>query len=127
VKILLDTHAFLWAITDDPRLSQVHRSQYLEPRNELFLSVASLWEMLIKSGIGKLTLPAPAVPYLVKQMEKNRVSLLGVQLSHLSELETLPPLHRDPFDRMIVAQARAERMPVMSDDPALRNYDVSLL
>jgi PIN domain nuclease of toxin-antitoxin system len=127
VKILVDTHVFLWAITDDPRLSDNHRSRYLDPKNDLYLSVASLWEMLIKVGIGKLSVPVPAATYLLKQMEKNRLSALGIQHSHLAELETLPPLHKDPFDRMIVAQARAERMPLMTADPGLREYDVTLL
>jgi PIN domain nuclease of toxin-antitoxin system len=108
-------------------VSDGHRSRYLDPKNDLYLSVASLWEMLIKSGIGKLSLPVPAAPYLLKQMEKNRLAALGIQYSHLAELETIPPLHRDPFDQMIVAQARAEKMPLMTADPALREYDVSLL
>lgn len=127
MKILVDTHVFLWAITDDPRLSDDHRAYYLDPKNDLFLSVASLWEMLIKAGIGKLSVPVPATSYLLKQVEKNRLSALGIQCSHLAELETLPPLHRDPFDRMIVSQARAEKMPLMTEDPALQEYDVPLL
>ncbi len=118
---------FLWAITDDPRLSNVHRLKYTDPENELYLSVASLWETLIKVGLGRLTLPVPAADYLAKQMEKNRVAVLPIRMTHLAELEKLPPLHRDPFDRMLVAQARAEGMPILSADAALQRYDVAIL
>ena len=127
MKILIDTHIFLWAITDDPRLSSTHRAFYLDPANDLYLSVASIWEMLIKTGLGKLSLPAPAADYIVKQMEKNRLLLLTIRVSHLAVLERLPPVHRDPFDRMMVAQARAESIPLLSADSNLRKYDVEIL
>jgi PIN domain nuclease of toxin-antitoxin system len=127
VKILVDTHIFLWAITDDPRLSSAHRVLYLDPANDLYLSVASIWEMLIKTGLGKLPLPAPAADYIVKQMEKNRLHSLTIRISHLTALEALPPLHRDPFDRMLIAQALAERIPILSADSELRKYNVEIL
>ena len=127
MKILLDTHIFLWAITDDPRLSASYHAAFTDGRNELFLSVASIWEATIKASIGKLILPMPAASYLSKQMEKNRVNLLGIQLSHLAELQRLPPLHRDPFDRMLAAQARAEGLPMMSVDPKLQTYGVRIV
>ena len=127
LKLLIDTHIYLWAITDDRRLSASHRTLYVSEEHDLFLSVASVWEMLIKSGLGKLPLPQPASPWLVRQMEKNRVNLLGIRVAHLNELEALPPIHRDPFDRMMVAQARAEKMPLLSADQEIRKYDVALL
>ena len=127
MKILVDTHIFLWAISDDSRLSNVHRAFYLDPANDLYLSVASIWEMLIKAGLGKLPLPAPAAGYIVKQMEKNRLLTLAIRLSHLAALEALPPLHRDPFDRMLVAQARAESMPILSADSNLPKYGIEVL
>ena len=127
MKILVDTHIFLWAITDDPRLSSAHRVLYLDPANDLYLSVASIWEMLIKTGLGKLPLPAPAADYIVKQMEKNRLHSLTIRISHLTALEALPPLHRDPFDRMLIAQALAERIPILSADSELRKYNVEIL
>jgi PIN domain nuclease of toxin-antitoxin system len=126
-NILVDTQIFLWAITGDPRLSKLHCEAYLEAGHELYLSVASIWEMVIKKGIGKLPLPTPAVEYITNQMLKNQLKPLPIRISHLKELETLPALHRDPFDRMLVAQARAEGMPILSADPLLRSYNVSIL
>ena len=127
MKILVDTHIFLWAITDDHRLSAENSTVYLDNSNKLYLSVASVWEMLIKCGLGKLPLPKPASRYILKQMEKNRVEMLTIRAAHLTQLESLPPIHRDPFDRMMVAQASAEGMPIMSADPALRRYGVRVL
>ncbi len=99
---------------------------FLEEGNELHLSVASIWEMLIKTGLGKLPLPSPAAEYLEKQMEKNRIALLPIRMAHLSELQGLPPLHRDPFDRMLIAQARAEKMRLLSADARMREYGVDV-
>lgn len=127
MKLLLDTHVFLWAITGDARLSKKHRLIWLDPSEELFLSFASVWEMLIKASLGKLPLPAPHTRYIFRQIEANRLTHLGIRPAHFAELESLPPLHRDPFDRMLVAQARAEGMPILSNDPALRRYSVKVL
>jgi PIN domain nuclease of toxin-antitoxin system len=127
VKILLDTHVFLWAITDDPRLSITHRAVWQDGRHDLHLSVASMWEMLIKAGIGKLPLPRPAAQYVQKQAEKNRLHILAIHAGHVVELEDLPPLHKDPFDRMLVAQARREKMPLMTADPAVKAYKVEVI
>jgi len=127
VRILLDTHIFLWAITKDPRLTTTHRHYYLDPANHLHLSVVSVWEMLIKAGLGRLPLPVPATDFITKQMGINRITTLALHLAHFAELEKLPPLHRDPFDRMLVAQARVETMPILSADARVRSYDVALL
>jgi PIN domain nuclease of toxin-antitoxin system len=127
VKLLVDTHVFLWAITEDPKLSKKHRALWLDGENELWLSVGSVWEMLIKAGIGNLRLPAPAAAYIAKQMEKNRISSMGIRQAHFAELESLPPLRRDPFDRLLVAQARAEKMPILSVDARLKHYGVKIL
>ena len=127
MRVLLDTHVFLWAITGDRRLSRVHREIYSSAANDLHLSVASVWEMLIKSALGKLPLPTPAAAYIASQMEANRITSLPIRLPHLFELETLPPVHRDPFDRMVVAQARSEGIPIVSSDTAFRKYDVKVL
>ena len=123
-RVLLDTHVFLWAITADPRLSERHRRIWLEGASDLWLSVASIWETLIKSGLGKLSIPSPATAYILKQMEKNRVNLLPIRPSHLAALESLPPVHRDPFDRMLIAQANAEAMEILSDDAIIRKYGI---
>ena len=123
----MDTHIFLWAITSDPRLSPAQRDLFLDDASDLFLSVASVWEMLIKTGLGRLPIPTPCTDYIVRQMEKNRIAILPIRVAHLAGLETLPPLHRDPFDRMLVAQARAEKMPLLSADAAIRQYPVEIL
>ncbi len=127
MKILLDTHVFLWAITDAPKLSVQQRDSFLDEANDLHLSVASLWEMLIKAGLGKLPLPEPPAEYVLKQMEKNRIVLLPIRIAHLAELQKLPSLHRDPFDRMLVAQARAEKMRMLSVDERMREYGVEVI
>lgn len=80
--------------------------------------------MLIKAGLGKLPLPQPETEYVLKQMERNRIALLPIRMLHFAELQNLPPLHRDPFDRMLVAQARAEKMKVLTSDARMRDYGV---
>ncbi len=127
MKILLDTHVFLWAITDSPKLSVQQRDLFLDEANEVHMSVASLWEILIKAGLGKLPLPEPAIEYLVRQMDQNRILLLPIWIAHLAELQKLPPLHRDPFDRMLVAQAKAEKMRMLSVNVRMREYGVEVI
>jgi PIN domain nuclease of toxin-antitoxin system len=127
MKILVDTHIFVWAIMGDPRLSSAHRALYLDETKQLFLSLASIWEMLIKIRLGKLSVPTPALAFIVKQTDASRINLLPILVSHLAELERLPLISKDPFDRMLVAQARAERMPVLSADPQMQKYDVQVL
>jgi PIN domain nuclease of toxin-antitoxin system len=121
-RYLLDTQILLWALTDDPRLSGEHKRIYLDRKSELFLSVASIWEIIIKVGIGKLQMPTPAVAYLRKQLELNGIMTLPIRLRHLAELETLPPVHRDPFDRMLLAQSAAEDMPLVTADEQIHKY-----
>ena len=127
MKLLLDTHVFLWAITKDSRLTTEKAAAFIDEGNELFLSIASVWEMLIKVGIGKLPLPKPSAAYITKQLDKNRINTLPIRAAHLAQLEKLPPLHKDPFDRMIVAQAQAEGYPVLSSDRGIYQYDVEII
>jgi PIN domain nuclease of toxin-antitoxin system len=127
VKLLLDTHTFLWAITDDPQLSQRARDSFASGRNELFLSVASVWEILTKVQIGKLPLPRPAGPYLRDQLVANEVHVLPLRLEHVLRLEQLPLHHRDPFDRILVAQILEDDLPIISADPLLKKYSASLV
>jgi len=87
----------------------------------------SVWEIVIKAGLGKLPIPTPAAEYVARQMDKNRVALLGIQARHLARLEGLTPVHRDPFGRMLVAQALAEGMPMMTVDAAVGRYGVEVL
>ncbi len=122
-----DTHVFLWAIAEDLRLTATHRRIYLNGATELWLSVASMWEVLIESGLGKLDVPLPAAPWLTKQIETNRVSLLPIRPSLLAALETLPPMHRDPFERMLIAQANAEGLTILTGDTAMRQYGSAVI
>ena len=127
MKLLLDTHVFLWIITADKRLTPRYRALFEDTENELFLSLASCWEIVIKASLNRLNLPLPATDYVMKQLELNRITLLGIRPAHLKELEGLPSLHGDPFDRMIVSQARVESMSLMSKDRAMRGYKVRIL
>ena len=111
----------------DPRLSGSKAAIFLDESNQLYLSIASIWEMVIKINLGKLAMPLPATGYIMKQMEKNHISPLAIQVAHLAELEGLPPLHRDPFDRILIAQARAENMRILSADLQIQQYDVVVL
>jgi PIN domain nuclease of toxin-antitoxin system len=126
MKALLDTHAFLWAILDDPRLSRRAEKTFTGP-NELWLSVASLWEILIKVKAGKLPLPEPSGPYMVRKLGENRIEVLPVKLDHVLRLEDLPVHHRDPFDRILIAQSIEEKLPLVTADPVFEQYPVELI
>jgi len=124
MRLLLDTHTFLWYILGGLRLSTRARSLLQSPVNELFLSIASAWEVGIKVSTGKLTLSEPLEAYFREQVLINSISLLPVTLEHAAFVSTLPFHHRDPFDRMLVAQSLAEGVPIISADPALDAYGV---
>jgi PIN domain nuclease of toxin-antitoxin system len=127
MRVLIDTQAFLWTLTDDPRLSTKAKDIFALSKNDLLLSVASIWEILTKVQIGKLPLPTPAAAYLRSQLKLNRIEVLPLQFDHVLQLEQLPLHHRDPFDRILVAQAIAEDIPILSADILLKQYQVSLL
>ena len=124
MKLLLDTHAFLWFIEDNPRLS-VQAKALLESDVELLISTASLWEIAIKTSIGKLTLAQPFEVFIPKQLEMNLITILPVELAHLAIVSALPFYHRDPFDRLLIAQARAEQLPLVSVDAAFDAYAIN--
>jgi len=126
MKAILDTHTFLWAIADDKRLSPQAKRVYAGP-HDLWLSLASVWEILLKVQSGKLPLPEPAGPYLVKKLGQNRIEVLPITLDHVLEIENLPLHHRDPFDRMLVAQSIHERMPLVTADPLFEKYPVEII
>jgi PIN domain nuclease of toxin-antitoxin system len=127
VKLLLDTHVFLWAITDDPQLSEKARHLFTCHENELFLSVAGVWEILVKVQIGKLPLPKPAGDYVQKQLARNAVQVLPIRVRHVLRLEQLPLHHRDPFDRVLIAQALEEELPILTADPLMKRYSATLV
>jgi PIN domain nuclease of toxin-antitoxin system len=127
LKVLLDTQAFLWALTNDQRLSRSARNLFTASTHELVFSVASVWETLIKAKIGRLALPDPAGPFLKSELRRNSIALLPILLSHVLRLEKLPEHHRDPFDRILLAQAIEEELPILSADEKFRPYPVQVL
>src|SRR5205085_6421659 len=122
MRLLLDTHVFLWYISADPRLPVVFRDAIREPANEVFLSAASVWEAVIKYALGKLPLPEAPAEYLPRQREAHRIASLAIEEGALLHLASLPPLHRDPFDRLLIAQALQHGMTVVTVDDAVRAY-----
>jgi PIN domain nuclease of toxin-antitoxin system len=127
MKLLLDTHAFLWFIMGSSNLSPSARALIEDEASERFLSVASLWEIAIKLSIGKLTLSAPFDVLIPQQLSLNGIELLGVAIHHATVVSTLPFHHRDPFDRLLIAQAIVESMPIISMDTAFDMYAVNRL
>jgi len=123
MRLLLDTHTFLWFIDDNPRLS-FNAKSLLESDNDLLLSTASLWEIAIKLSIGKLALPQPFEPFVREQLSINAIDILEIDLSHLGAVSTLPFHHRDPFDRLLVAQASVEQIPIVSADVEFDAYSI---
>jgi PIN domain nuclease of toxin-antitoxin system len=126
MKAILDTNAFLWAITGDRRLSRRAQQVFVAP-NDLWLSVASVWEILVKAQIGKLPLPKPTGPYIVKKLSENKIEVLPISLDHVIRIESLPAHHRDPFDRIVIAQAIEEELPVITADLQFERYAVQLI
>lgn len=124
MRALLDTHVFIWWIMDAPQLPRRVRELIAEEDNELFLSAASCWEIAIKAGLGKITLPAHPDAFIVDQMALNAVQALPVEASHALHVFHLPSLHRDPFDRILIAQALMEGMPIITSDALIRKYKV---
>ena len=127
MKVLLDTHAFLWWITDDQRLSLRAREIISEGENEVFVSAATGWEIAIKAQIGRLGLPTEPQQFIVEQLKINAIKSLPIEMRHALHISTLPAHHRDPFDRMLVAQAQLENLPILSADPDIGKYEVTII
>ena len=127
MKYLLDTHALLWSADDDPRLGQSARETILDDASTLTVSVASAWELSIKTGAGKLVLAPTAMKWFKQATRVGRIQVLAVELVHLDELESLPRHHGDPFDRLMICQARALGLTVITGDRAFAAYDVETL
>ena len=123
MRLLLDTHTFLWFIDDSPQLSQQGKA-LLEADNELWLSIASLWEITIKLRLGQLTVGMPIEVLMTEHLTRNAIDILPITVAHLIALSTLPLHHRDPFDRLLIAQAMVEQAPLVSADPAFDAYPV---
>lgn len=127
MRILLDTHVFLWYITADPKLPAAFRAAGQDPANEVHLSAASVWEAVIKYQLGKLPLPAPPAGYLPEQREAHGMVGLPIDEGAMARLAALPPLHRDPFDRLLVAQAMQHGLTLATVDPEIAAYPIPLL
>jgi PIN domain nuclease of toxin-antitoxin system len=119
-RLLVDTNALLWWLTDDPDLSATAREALAEPANDVLVSAASVWQIAIKRALGKLTVPDD----LLSQIEAQGFGWLTVNAEHAWQVRDLPPHRRDPFDRLLVAQSLVEQMPIVSADPRLAAYGV---
>jgi len=127
MNLLLDTHTFLWFIAGSDNLSQKARALIEDESNRVYLSAASLWEIAIKVSLGKLNLSEPFETFIPEQLDMNSVELLGISVSHASRVASLPFHHRDPFDRLLAAQALTEDIPILSADEVLDAYGVTRL
>lgn len=126
MKLLLDTHVFLWAIDSRP-LGNASTTAFYNPDNVLFFSAASYWEVCIKLNIGKLSLQADWADLFDREMSINGIQWLPIERKHGQTLVNLPLLHRDPFDRLLIAQAKAEGMTILTADRYIQQYDVPTL
>lgn len=125
MKLLLDTHSFIWFVEDHPSLSAQARTHIENPANEVFVSIASIWEMAIKISLGKLSLSQPFDLFIPHQLLANDFSLLDISISHTLHVATLPFHHRDPFDRLLCTQSLLENMPFISRDNVFDTYGVA--
>ena len=127
MRLLLDTHTLLWFLADDPRLSRHADAAIKAPGTDVLVSIASLWEITIKAGLGKLTVDEPFEDTIADRLADERIDVLPVEIRHLAALRQLPHHHRDPFDRLLVAQALAEQIPIVTADRAIAPYGVGVL
>lgn len=124
MRLLLDTHVLLWWVDGGSELSALQRRAIGRSANQVWVSVASAWEMAIKASLGKLRLASPVGDYLARHLPANRFQLLNITLDHAARVEALPFHHRDPFDRLLIAQAKQENLTVVSKDPVFLRYGV---
>ena len=127
MKLLLDTHVFLRFISGDTRLHAYQRDAIRDPENEVFLSVVSVWEATVKHALGKLPLPAEPAEYLPTQRQRHGIQSLSLDEASVAQLSTLPNLHRDPFDRMLICQARHHGLAIVTIDRLFQAYPIDRL
>ncbi|MCJ7568470.1 MAG: type II toxin-antitoxin system VapC family toxin [Anaerolineales bacterium] len=127
MKVLLDTHTFLWWIDDAPNLSDKAREILTDAGNTIFVSVASGWEIAIKTGIGRLQVEGDPERLFPEQIARNAFQTLPIQMSHALHTVHLPYYHRDPFDRLLVSQSQIEDLPIVTRDPAIGHYEVETI
>ncbi len=126
MRFLLDTHIWLWMIAEPQRFSAGTAALLEDQTNQLLLSVASSWEIAIKFSLGKLSLPSSPEKYVSAQIEKTGVTPLSIEHSHALRVATLEPHHRDPFDRLLIAQAELERATMLTADPQFAPYPIQI-
>ncbi len=122
MKYLLDTHTFLWYVNNDNKLSETSKNIIANQENSIFLSIASIWEIAIKVSLNKLKIPLPLTSFVHTQLNDNDISLLHISVEHTDKVTELPFHHRDPFDRLIIAQSIVENMPIIGNDTLFDNY-----
>ena len=127
MQLLVDTQAFLWWVDGASKLSRKARGAVADPSNECLFSLASCWELAIKLSLGKLRLDEPIDTFVPAQLSANRFSLLGISFRHTARVAKLPFRHRDPFDRLLVAQALEDGLTVVTSDPVFPKYGVKRL
>jgi PIN domain nuclease of toxin-antitoxin system len=125
MRLLLDTHALLWWVDNAPQLSAAARQHVAAEGNPCFVSLVSAWEMAIKASLGKLKLSVPVQRYFLEHLPSNDFQQLEISLGHVTFVETLPFHHRDPFDRLLVAQAHLEGLVMVSADPVFEHYGIT--
>ncbi len=125
MKLLLDTHSFLWFISGSDRLSKTARKLIEDSSNQPLLSMASLWEMAIKVSIGKLELGRPFEELIPEQLNLNGIKVMDIQIEHVAKVTQLPFHHRDPFDRLLIAQAQVAAIPIVGADEAFDGYAIT--
>lgn len=127
MNYLLDTHTFLWFINDDASLSSTAKALIEDPENTIYLSVASIWEMAIKVSLEKLEMSSPFTDFIDEQLDENTIVLLNIKTTHTGIVITLPFHHRDPFDRLIIAQSKVEDIPIIGKDAIFDDYGIKRL
>jgi PIN domain nuclease of toxin-antitoxin system len=127
MRLLLDSHVFLWFVWDDPQLSSTAKALIVDPANEKLISAATYWEIAIKVGIGKLDLGEPFRAFVGREIARNNFTILPIEVDHAAVVTALAFHHRDPFDRMLIAQARWEAIPIISSDNVFDSYQVTRL
>jgi len=127
MKYLLDTHAFLWFVSDDKRLSSKAKSIIQDSNNEIYFSAASAWEMSIKAKLGRLKFRRNLESFIIEQLTANSFGPLAITIPHSLYTEKLPQIHKDPFDRMMISQTKVENMVLITGDKKIREYKVSIV
>lgn len=124
MRLLLDTHIFLWFLNGDPQLSSQFRDYIQNPNNNVYLSVVSVWEATIKYQLGKLPFPESPATYLPRQRIRHQIDSLQIDEASITQLIRLPPLHRDPFDRLLICQSIQHNLTIVTADQAIINYPI---